>query len=126
MPKVRVNDIMMNYEQQGTGEPLILIPYLAADNACYAFQLGEYSKHFTCISIDPRGIGETDKPESGYSTESFADDVAGFMQAVGIDRAHVSVLSLDAATGMWLAGKYTQKSKIAISNTALEPRPTPS
>jgi len=48
------------------------------------------------------------------------------MQAVGIDRAHVSVLSLDAATGMWLAGKYTQKSKIAISNTALEPRPTPS
>ena len=31
MPKVRVNDISMNYEQQGAGEPLILIPYLAAD-----------------------------------------------------------------------------------------------
>jgi pimeloyl-ACP methyl ester carboxylesterase len=111
MPKVRVNDIMMNYEQQGTGEPLILIPYLAADNACYAFQLGEYSKHFTCISIDPRGAGETDKPEGGYSTESFADDVAGFMQAVGVERAHVSGLSLGAAIGMWLAGKYPQEVK---------------
>jgi hypothetical protein len=32
MPKVKVNDITMNYEQQGTGEPLVLIPYLAADN----------------------------------------------------------------------------------------------
>jgi hypothetical protein len=33
VPKVRVNDISMNYEQQGTGEPLILIPYLAADSS---------------------------------------------------------------------------------------------
>ena len=50
MPKVRANNITMNYDQKGTGEPLILIPYLAADYACYAFQVAEYSKHFTCIS----------------------------------------------------------------------------
>ena len=37
MPKIRANNITMNYEQQGSGEPLLLIPYLAADNACYAF-----------------------------------------------------------------------------------------
>jgi hypothetical protein len=30
MPKVQVNEITMNYDQQGTGEPLILLPYLAA------------------------------------------------------------------------------------------------
>jgi len=111
MPKVKVNDITMNYEQQGGGEPLILIPYLAADNACYAFQVAEYAKHFTCISIDPRGAGETDKPAGTYSTELFADDVAAFMQAIGIDRAHVSGLSLGAATGLWLAAKYPQKVK---------------
>ncbi len=38
MPKITANDITINYEQQGAGEPLILIPYLAADNACYAFR----------------------------------------------------------------------------------------
>ncbi len=92
MPKVRVNDITMNYEQQGTGEPLILIPYLAADNACYAFQVADYAKQFTCISIDPRGAGETDKPAGNYSTELFADDVAAFMQAIGVERAHISGL----------------------------------
>ena len=63
MPKVKVNDITINYEQQGSGEPLVLIPYLAADNACYAFQVADYAKHFTCISLDPRGAGETDKPD---------------------------------------------------------------
>jgi 3-oxoadipate enol-lactonase len=108
MPKIKVNDITMNYERQGTGEPLILIPYLAADNACYAFQVADYAKRFTCISLDPRGAGETDKPDGTYSTQMFADDVASFMQAVGIERAHVSGLSLGAATGLWLAARHPQ------------------
>lgn len=111
MPKIKVNDITMNYDQQGSGEPLVLIPYLAADSACYAFQVAEYAKHFTCISVDPRGAGETDKPEGAYSIELFADDVSGFMQAIGVDRAHISGLSLGAAVGMWIAVKYPEKVK---------------
>jgi pimeloyl-ACP methyl ester carboxylesterase len=111
MPKVKVNDITINYEQQGTGEPLVLIPYLAADNACYAFQVADYAKHFTCISLDPRGAGESDKPAGAYSTESFADDLAGFMQAIGLEKAHVSGLSLGGASGLWLASKYPERVK---------------
>jgi pimeloyl-ACP methyl ester carboxylesterase len=111
MPKITANGLTMNYEQQGAGEPLILIPYLAADHACYAFQVAEYAKHFTCISVDLRGIGESDKPGGEYSTEILADDVAAFMQAAGIQKAHISGLSLGAATGMWLAAKYPDKVK---------------
>src|SRR5262249_20151995 len=111
MSKVQANGIAMNYEQQGTGEPLLLIPYLAADHACYAFQIADYAKHFTCISVDLRGAGETDKPEGTYSMELFAGDIAAFMQAIGVERAHVSGLSLGAATGQWLAGKYPQRVK---------------
>lgn len=106
MPKVQANNLTVNYEQQGTGAPVILIPYTTADNACYAFQGAEYAKHFTCISLDLRGTGETDKPEGAYSTELLADDVAAFMRALGIPKAHVSGLSLGAAVGMWLAAKY--------------------
>src|SRR5438067_1536920 len=111
MPKIKVNDITMNYEQQGTGEPLLLIPYLAADNACYAFQVADYAKHFTCISIDPRGAGETDKPAGTYSTQLFADDAAALLSALKIERAHVMGLSLGAAVGMWLAARHPQKVK---------------
>jgi pimeloyl-ACP methyl ester carboxylesterase len=111
MPKVKANGINMNYEKTGSGEPLILIPFLSADNACYAFQAPEYSKHLTCFSVDTRGAGETDKPEGIYSTELFADDIAGFMQAVGIQRAHIAGVSLGAAIGMWLAAKYPDKVK---------------
>jgi pimeloyl-ACP methyl ester carboxylesterase len=111
MPTVKANNISLNYEQQGSGEPLLLIPYLAADNACYAFQVGDYAKSFTCISVDPRGAGVSDKPDGAYSTELFADDMAAFLAALKIERAHVAGLSLGAATGMWLAAKYPERVK---------------
>ena len=111
MPKIRVRDITVNYDRQGAGEPLVLIPYLTADCACYAFQVAEYAKHFTCVSVDLRGAGETDKPSGRYSTELFADDIAAFMEAAGIGKAHIAGLSLGAATGMWLAAKYPAKVK---------------
>lgn len=109
MPKVTANGITINYEQQGTGEFLILIPYLSADHACYAFQVAEYAKHFTCISLDLRGTGESDKSDGLLTIELYADDVAAFMQAAGISRAHISGLSLGAAIGMWLAAKHPDK-----------------
>jgi 3-oxoadipate enol-lactonase len=106
MPIVHANDIDINYEVQGEGEPMVLIPYLAADQACYAFQVAEYAKHFTCFSVDLRGAGLSSKPEGTYTTELLADDVAAFMQATGIGSAHIFGLSLGAATGMWLAAKH--------------------
>lgn len=109
MPSVRAGDINVYYETTGSGEPLVLIPYLAADQACYAFQVADYAKHFTCISVDLRGAGLTDKPAGTYTTELFADDIARFMDALGVERAHITGLSLGAAVGMWLAAKYPNK-----------------
>ena len=111
MPTVRAGSVTLNYDQQGSGEPLVLIPYLAADCACYAFQVADYAKRFTCISVDLRGTGASDKPAGAYSTEMFADDVAALMQAIGVESAHVSGLSLGAAAGMWLAAKHPGRVK---------------
>jgi pimeloyl-ACP methyl ester carboxylesterase len=109
MPVVHANGIDVNYEVQGEGEPLVLIPYLAIDQACYAFQVAEYAKHFSCYSVDLRGAGLSGKPDGVYTTELFADDIAAFMEATGLESAHVSGLSLGAAAGMWLAGKYPER-----------------
>ena len=111
MPVVQANGIDINYEVQGEGEPMVLIPYLAADNACYAFQVADYAKQFTCYSVDLRGAGLSGKPEGEYTTELLADDVAAFMQAAGVGRAHVFGLSLGAAVGLWLAAKYPEQVK---------------
>ena len=57
MPVVQANGIDIYYEVQGEGEPLVLIPYLAADQACYAFQVAEYAKHYTCYHGRPARRG---------------------------------------------------------------------
>jgi len=111
MPKVKANNITLNYEQQGSGEPLILLPFLSADNACYTFQVAEYAKHFTCISVDLRGTGESDRPTAPYSIEDLADDIVAFLDALNIPSAHITGLSLGGAIGLWLAAKYPDKVK---------------
>jgi len=124
MPTVQANGIEINYEVEGQGEPLVLIPYLAIDQACYAFQVAEYAKHFTCFSVDLRGAGLSGKPEGSYTTELFADDIAGFMQAADIGPAHIAGLSLGAATGMWLAAKHPARVK-SLSLHSAWPRTDP-
>jgi pimeloyl-ACP methyl ester carboxylesterase len=109
MPQVDVDGLTINYDVQGDGEPLLLIPYLSADHACYAFQLPAYTEHFSCISVDLAGSGESDKPPGPYSTETYADQLAGFLGAIGVERAHVAGVSLGAAVGMHLAARYPER-----------------
>ena len=116
MPKVKAGQLTVNYESQGSGEPIILIPYLAADNACYAFQVAEYAKHFTCISMDLPGTGESDPLKSGYSTEDLADHVNGadlvrevlsdvpvgeYAQRCGVDEGLLRGAARRIAAGGW-------------------------
>src|SRR4051794_2202040 len=109
MPRVEVDGLTINYDVQGAGEPLLLIPYLSADHACYAFQTPAYSEHFTCIAIDLPGSGESDKPAGPCSTDGYADQVAAFLGAIGIERAHVAGVSLGAAVGMHLAARHPDR-----------------
>jgi pimeloyl-ACP methyl ester carboxylesterase len=106
MPQVEVDQLTINYEVQGEGEPLLLIPYTSADHACYAFQLPAYTEHFSCIAIDLPGSGESDKPPGPYSTDGYADQVAAFLDAIGVERPHVAGMSLGAAVGIHLAARH--------------------
>ncbi len=106
MPQVEVDGLTINYDVQGEGEPLLLIPYLSADHASYAFQLPAYTEHFRCIALDLPGSGESDKPPGPYSTERYADQVAAFLGAVGVEQAHVAGVSLGAGVAMHLAGRH--------------------
>jgi pimeloyl-ACP methyl ester carboxylesterase len=109
MPQVEVDGLAINYDVQGEGEPLLLIPYTSADHACYAFQLPAYTEHFTCIAVDLPGTGESDKPAGPYSTEGYADQVAAFVGVIGIERAHVAGVSLGATVGMHLAARHPDR-----------------
>ena len=104
--QIQLDGLAISYDVQGAGEPLLLIPYTSADHACYAFQLPAYAEQFSCIAVDLPGTGESDKPPGPYSTAGYADQVAAFLGAIGIERAHVAGVSLGAAVGLHLAARH--------------------
>ena len=59
--------------------------------------------------------GLSSKPDGAYSAELLAADIAAFMQAAGVDQAHIAGLSLGAATGMWLAARYPARGEVAVA-----------
>ena len=46
----------------------------------------ELSKHFKVVDYDMRGYGQSDRPVQDYDMEVWADDVAGLLDALDIDR----------------------------------------
>jgi pimeloyl-ACP methyl ester carboxylesterase len=63
-------------------------------------------EHFSCIAVDLPGSGESDTQAGPYSTAGYADQVAAFLGAIGIERAHVGGVSLGAAVGIHLAARH--------------------
>ncbi len=43
MPKLKANNLTMNYDQQGTESLSFSFLSCAADDACYAFQVAEHA-----------------------------------------------------------------------------------
>lgn len=109
MPLAHVNGVTLHYDRQGQGEPLILIPFLSADHGCFAFQVPAFAPHFCCYSVDLRGTGASDRGDEELTIPLFASDVAAFMAAVGLERAHILGFSLGGAVAMTFAAAYPDK-----------------
>ena len=121
MPDVTVSSgIRLHYEERGSGEPLMLIMGLGAAGSLWEEHVLAYEQHFRCIMVDNRGAGESDKPDGPYTTKTMAQDVAGLMAALGIERARVAGISMGSAIAQELALLCPEKvrSLVLISSWA--------
>lgn len=116
MPSVQANGISMYYEERGTGEPLILIMGLGADGFAWEDHVKEYEKHFRCFLIDNRGAGRSSQPKGPYNTKMMATDIFCLMKEIGIQKAHVSGISMGGAIAQELALGYPECVKSLIIN----------
>lgn len=55
------------------------------------------------LALDLRGRGDTEGPDHGYTLPELADDLRGFMRALGLARAHLVGHSLGTGIAMQLA-----------------------
>ena len=114
MPIVKSNGININYEEYGSGEPLLLIMGLSAPGAAWELHVNEYKKHFRCIVLDNRGAGASDKPAGDYTTELMAADAVGVMDSLGIERFHINGISMGGAIAQQIAIAHPTRVKSCV------------
>ncbi len=124
MPTTKANGISIYYETHGEGEPLLLIGGLSLDVSQIGWMFSGLSQRHQVIAFDNRGAGRTDKPDVPYSIEMMADDAAGLLGALGIERAHVLGISMGGRIAIALALKHpgAVRSLILVSTGARTPR----
>ena len=124
MPIAQVGDINMYYRVYGEGEPLVLIMGHGMDARSWVFQTPEFSKEYQVIGFDNRGVGRTDAPDSPYSIAMMADDTAGLMDILGIEKAHILGVSMGGMIAQEFALKYPHRVKSLILATTAARSPS--
>ncbi len=97
------------YEQSGVGPAIIVISNVAEDHTGVAGLVAELAAHFTVISFDRRGRGESGDPQP-YDSARELEDIAALVDVAGGSAALASgsggcAITLDAAT--YLGDKAT-------------------
>ena len=121
--RVQIHGMQMYYEVSGQGDPLIvlhgaymnipsmgaIIPKLAATHRVYALEF--------------QGHGRTTDVDRPITYANLADDVAAFMDALGLAKADVFGYSMGAEAGLQLAIRHPGKvTKLVVASAAYDLR----
>lgn len=121
MPKIRVNDVDHYYELAGAGQPLVLIHGAFVDSHMWEPQIEHFASHYRVLRYDLRGHGKTGPSDlAEYSIDTFADDLAGLLDALEIRNPVVCGLSLGGMIAQSFAVRNPSRIKaLILADTAV-------
>src|SRR3954447_19254801 len=103
MPVCRLPGLELYYAERGQGEPLIFVNGLAGDSMSWMAQLKTFSRHYRCLAIDNRDVGQSTYASSSYSVQDLAQDLAGFCEQLRLGPAHIVGVSMGGMIAQELA-----------------------
>lgn len=108
--RVPVGSIKMYYEVHGQGAPLLMIMGLGGHSLDWGWIVPRrLAERYQVILFDNRGAGRSDQPPGPCSIKQMAEDAAGLLDAIRIDRAHVFGGSMGGMIALQLALDYPER-----------------
>jgi pimeloyl-ACP methyl ester carboxylesterase len=111
-------DIKHYFIEKGQGEPLILLHGNGENCDYFTGQINVFAHYYHVYVLDTRGHGKTPRGVAPFTIRQFADDLMGFMDACGIEKAHILGFSDGGNIAMIFAMKYPERVNRLILNGA--------
>ncbi len=97
------------WDEQGSGDPLLLIMGLGYPSNAWYRTRPALSKKYKTIALDNRGVGQSDMPAGPYPIPLMASDAAAVLDAAGVERAHVFGISMGGMIAQEFALQYPKQ-----------------
>jgi pimeloyl-ACP methyl ester carboxylesterase len=81
------------YRITGDGPPLVLLHGFLCDSRCWRPQLRGLGARFRVVAWDAPGAGSSSDPPESFTVTDWAEALGAFLNAIGVERAHVLGLS---------------------------------
>lgn len=111
MHAVPIPGTTLEYVERGQGDPLILVHGTLGDHRSWSLQMEAFAERYRVISYSRRYHfpNPCRGDETDYSASLHADDLAAFMEGLGIHSAHVVGSSYGAYTTLFLAARHPER-----------------
>ena len=112
MPTARVNGLDFWYERSGGDGPLLVLTHgFAGPTPAWHPIIEDFRRHFDLVLYDVRAHGKTGMPAdaSTVTVPQFAADIAGLMDALGIERAHIGGVSMGGIISAQFACDFPER-----------------
>lgn len=110
MPYVQAGEVRLHYVEHGSGpEPLVFIHGFTSSTNAWSETLPRLPQRYHAYALDLRGAGESDKPESGYGLQIYADEIHLATLALGLDTFTYIGHSMGGVTGMAFALRHPER-----------------
>jgi len=107
--RVEVNEMQMYYEVSGEGDPLIVLHGAYMNIPSMGKIIPMLAEGYRVYALEFQGHGRTTDIDRPITYPHLADDVAAFMDAIGLESADVFGYSMGAGAGLQLAIRHPEK-----------------
>jgi pimeloyl-ACP methyl ester carboxylesterase len=116
MPRVSANDVELNYELAGRGDPLVLVHGGWSDLNNWQPVVSGLAESFLVVAVDRRGHGRSERPADQGTRRDQEDDLAALIEGLGQGPAHVAGTSFGGSIAIGIAARRPELVRSVVAH----------
>lgn len=113
-----VNGIQLHYVMAGQGDLIVLLHGYPQTHYAWRKVMPELAKHYTVIAPDLRGLGDSERPATGYDKRTISEDVYQLVRSLGFQKIFLIGHDYGGSTAYVLASEHDIVERLVVIECA--------